>query len=494
MCSRMREIGVCLAAGLLATAGASGSEALARVTQGGMRAQGQGQQQAQTAPPQTARLEGPMLRLEDLERMALENNPTMAQAEAAVRSAEGRRVQAGLFPNPIMGYAGEELSTRAFSEKSEHYFFVEQTIPLGGKLGKSRNIFAQEKAQAEQTAAAQRQRVLNAVRVLYYDALGAQQLVEVRGELSRLAREAVGITGELFNVGQADRPDFYQIEIEAQRAQLDLIMAENHRDQVWQQLAAVVGNPLLKPARLAGSLERGLPALDQNALLAQLLRESPEIKRARAGVERARAAVTRAKAEPTPDLFLRGGMGYSNELLETNNPQLAGRKTGPEGFLEVGVRIPIFNRNQGNVAAATAEMVAAEREVTRVELALRARLSASFRTYQNALRVADQYERQILPRAQRAYDMYLASFRQMAAAYPQVLISQRTLFQARAEYVEALVNVWGNAVQIRGYLLEGGLDAPLGALPESLTPGEGPGIRAGMQRAGVTEGGAENER
>src|SRR5829696_8717987 len=98
MSSRMGGIGICLAAGLLATAGASGSEALARVPQGGMRAQGQGQRQAQTAPPLTARPEGPALRLEDLERMALENNPTMAQAEAAVRAAEGRRVQAGLFP------------------------------------------------------------------------------------------------------------------------------------------------------------------------------------------------------------------------------------------------------------------------------------------------------------------------------------------------------------------------------------------------------------
>src|SRR5262245_15201417 len=57
---------------------------------------------------------GPALRLEDLERMALQNNPTAAQAEAAVRAAEGRRVQAGLMPNPIIGYAGEELSPRAF--------------------------------------------------------------------------------------------------------------------------------------------------------------------------------------------------------------------------------------------------------------------------------------------------------------------------------------------------------------------------------------------
>jgi cobalt-zinc-cadmium efflux system outer membrane protein len=403
---------------------------------------------------------GPALRLEDLERMALQNNPTVAQAEAAIRAAEGRRVQAGLLPNPIIGYAGEELSTRSFSQKSEHYIFAEQEIPLGGKLKKSRNIFAQEKAQAEADAAAQKQRILNAVRMLFYDALGAQQLVEVRGQLARLAREAAGVTGELFNVGQADRPDVLEIEVEARRAQLDLIMAENERDQIWQQIAAVVGDPFLKPARLAGDLEEDLPVLEQEQLLSTLLRESPEVKRAQAGIKRARASLARAKAEPKPDLFLRGGIGYSTELLETTNPQLVGRKTGPEAFAEIGLRIPLFNRNQGGIAAASAELEFAEREARRVELMLRARTAAAFRTYQNALSVATQYQEQIVPRAQRAYELYLTSFRQMAAAYPQVLISQRTLFQVRADYVRALVDVWQNAVQLRGFLLTGALDAP----------------------------------
>jgi outer membrane protein, heavy metal efflux system len=411
---------------------------------------------------------GPMLRLEELERMALEANPTLQQAEAAIRAAEGRRVQAGLLPNPIIGYAGEELAFRALSDKSEHLGFIEQTIPLGGKLGKSRRIFAQEKAQSEQEAAAQKQRILNGVRILYYRALGAQQLVEVRTQLAKLANEAVKITGELFNVGQADRPDAAQIRIEAQRAELDLVMAENERDQVWQELATVVGNPFLKPAPLAGELEKGLPVLEREALLSQLIANSPEIKRAQAGVERAKAALTRAKAETAPDLFLRGGIGYNRELLET---ELASRRrTGPEAQVEVGLRIPLWNRNQGGIAAAGAELEMAEREVRRVELMLRARFASSFRTYLNALRVATRYEQQIVPEAQGAYETYLRNFRGMAAAYPQVLIAQRTLFQVRAEYVEALVNTWANAILLRGYLLNGALDAPGGMTMEGGNP------------------------
>lgn len=189
------------------------------------------------------------------------------------------------------------------------------------------------------------------------------------------------------------------------------------------------------------------------------------------------------------------GFGYSTELLESVNPRRAGGKTGPEGFLTIGVRWPLFNRNQGNIAAANADLVIAEREAQRVELALRARMAAVFRNYQNALRVVAQYERQVLPRARRGYQLYLAGFKQMAAAYPQVLIAQRTLFQVQDNYIDALVGVWQNAIQLQGFLLTGGLNAPAGARPGGapelsrpeggIEAGESPGIVPGAQGAGV---------
>ncbi|HWP43136.1 MAG TPA: TolC family protein [Blastocatellia bacterium] len=403
--------------------------------------------------------QAPALTLADIERMATENNPTIAQAEAAIRAAQGRRLQAGLFPNPIVGYEGEGFAFRAFNEKSEHFFFVEQTIPLGGKLQKSRRVFEQEVVQAEAEAEAQKQRVLNAVRMLYFEALGAQQRVELRRELARIAREAVAITSELFNVGQADRPDFLESEIEAQQVELDLVSAENELEQVWRLLASVMGRPDLKPARLAGNLEAQAAPLDQDALVMTLLASSPEIKRARADVERAQAELARARAGRVPDLFVRGAVGYSNELLETvAGPP--GRKTGPEASVEIGITLPVFNRNQGAIAAAAAELAIAERELKRLELALRMRLAQAFRDYNSARAAVARYREVMLPRAERAYNLYLTSFRQMGAAYPQVLIAQRTLFQLREEYLNALVDLRQNTVRIEGFLLTGALDAP----------------------------------
>lgn len=437
------------------------------------RAQHEGHGQAPQAPPQEIQRPrrevipaGPAMKLEDLEAMALQRNPTLAQADAVVRSAEGRRRQAGLFPNPVIGYFLEEFAFRSPGETAEQGAFIEQTIPLGGKLSKARRVFDRERDQAVVLAEAQRLRVTNSIRVLYFETLGAQRLVELRDDLSQLAREAVAITKELYNVGQADRPDQLEIEIEAERAEIEFLRAQNDWSRSWRALAAMIGNPNLPPTRLAEHPEEDPASLIETQLLDMLLEQSPDIRVARAGVERARAVLSRERAQRVPDLYFRGGLGYNYERFEPVVPSISGQRKGIEGRLEVGVNVPIFNRNQGGIAAAEAELEIAERDLERLQLTLRSRFASGFREYRNAQQMVERYRTQVVPRAREAYQTYLVSFRQMAASYPQVLIAQRTLFQVEVEYARALVQLRERAVALRGFLLEGGLD-PVGR------PGDG---------------------
>src|SRR6185503_320106 len=404
----------------------------------------------------------PMMRLEDLEAMALQRNPTLAQADAAIRAAQGRRKQAGLFPNPVAGYFLEEFAFRSPGQTAEQGAFIEQTIPLGGKLSKARRVVEHEENRATALAEAQRMRVTNSIRLLYYETLGAQRLVELRDDLSQLAREAVNITKELANVGQADRPDQLEIEIEAERAEIEFLKAQNDWTRSWNTLAIMVGNPGLPPARLAGNLEEELPKLNDDEWLFLLQNESPQMKVARMELLRANAVLERARAERIPDLFLRGGLGYNYERFEPVVPSIAGQRKGLEGRFEVGINVPIFNRNQGGIAAAQAEYDIAHRELERMRLSLTSRFSAGLREYRNAQQMVDRYRTQVAPRAREAYRTYLTNFRQMAAAYPQVLIAQRTLFQVEVEYAQALVQLRESVVRLRGYLLEGGLDRERG--------------------------------
>src|SRR6202047_5347498 len=406
------------------------------------------------APAQTPASEQKTITLEELQQMALQNNPTFAQSAANIQAAEGRKKQAGLYPNPTVGYQGEQIRGGSF-HGGEQGFFVQQDIVLGGKLGLNRKILDQELKQAETEAEEQKLRVMTNVRMSYIQALAAQQRLELRQNLTKLANDALDTSHQLANVGQADAPDVLESEVEAQQAQLAVIMAKENQQRVWRALAAVVGNPRLPLMKLDGKLEDTPPANAQE-LVEKIVNESPAVRIAELGEKRAQAACAREKRQAIPGLQLRGGMQQNGELLSAPSR----RAVGLQGFADVGVRIPIFNRNQGNIATAKADAERAKREVERVKLLLRERAASVVQNYTFSQTAVDRYKNQMIPRAQKAYEMYTKKYQEMAAAYPQVLISQRTLMQLEVSYITALEGFATSSLSLQSYLLTDGLESP----------------------------------
>lgn len=397
------------------------------------------------------------LTLAALEQVALANNPTMAGAQAAVDAARGRARQAGAWPNPTLGYTGEELTPRRADPRGEHGFFVEQTIPLGGKRQLSRDVFDRTAESALAGVDLQRQRIVSSVRRLFYQTLTAERRVEVHERLATLVSDAVGVTAQLFNVGAADRPDFLEIEIEAARVQLELNAARNDVFALRQQLAAVAGSRDVASRPLSGSVDQVIPEMERDSTIRTLVEQSPQMRAVRTNVARAKALTARARRDTSPDLFVRGGAAYNRE-----HGEVTGQPIGWEGQAEVGISVPLFNRNQGGIAAARAEETSAEAEVRRLELSLRAAAAGQFATYLTAIRATELYRTAILPRAEEAYRLYVARYREMGAAYPQVLVAQRTLFEMSREYLEVIDRAWRSALALQSGLAGDGLASPAG--------------------------------
>jgi outer membrane protein, heavy metal efflux system len=402
----------------------------------------------------TPTLPAPGLTLEQLLQMARTGNPTLGQAQAGIKEAAGRTLQAGLWPNPTVGYSGDEIRGGSFGG-GEQGVFIQQSVILGGKLALDRKIFAAEGKQTEAEAEEQRLRVESGVRIAFYESLAAQQMVKIRMKLSGLAKDAVETTQQLFNVGQTDQPDLLQAQLEADESDLAVITAQQDQQRAWRVLSAVVGRPTMPLALLEGNFE-DLPSIDPDQIVQTILRDSPAVKIAELGVTRADAALTRAKREVVPDLSLRAGLSNDSEPLGVVSPPTVGLI----GFAEVGVNLRVFNRNQGNVQAAKADLDHANLEVQRVSLVLQQIAAPILQNYATSHAVAETYKTRTLPNAQRAYELYLQKYREGAAAYPQVLIAQRTFFNLQTNYIFALESVWINAITLQGLLLTDGLDLP----------------------------------
>jgi outer membrane protein, heavy metal efflux system len=397
-----------------------------------------------SAPPLPAPPSIPLLTLKDLEAMALRCNPTLAQASAQIEAARGKYVQGGLYPNPRLGYQADEMGDEGRS--GQQGGFIEQRIVTAGKLRWNQEVAAGEISQAEWAWHAQRLRVLNDVRRTYYAFLIARQALEVNGELVRIGREGMKTAEALLKAQEVSRVDILQARIEAETSELNRQNAENRLRASARRLAAAVGIGTIDANAVAGRINEPPPQFTWEGSLTRLCAESPQRAQAQAGVARAQSAVQRAYAGRIPDLDVQAKLQFDNATENT----IAG--------VSLGMPLPLFDRNQGNIRRACAELSAAQGEVRRVELSLQERLAGTFQQYENARQQTEKYAAVILPDARKTLDLVFLGYRQGEYPYLQLLTAQRTYYQSNLAYLESLRNLWENVVLLEGCILTGGLD------------------------------------
>jgi cobalt-zinc-cadmium efflux system outer membrane protein len=117
------------------------------------------------------------------------------------------------------------------------------------------------------------------------------------------------------------------------------------------------------------------------------------------------------------------------------------------------VPLPVFNRNQGNIRKAQAELSIARAEIRRLELETKQRLAAVFEQYENARGQVERYAQDILPNAQKSLELVTAGYRQGEFNYLMLLTSQRTFFQVNLAYVDAVRELRSAVVALEGNLL-----------------------------------------
>jgi outer membrane protein, heavy metal efflux system len=381
--------------------------------------------------------------LAELEETAVGCNPTLTQAASRIEGARGRLVQAGLYPNPVAGYIGSEIGNEGRS--GQQGGFVSQEIVTAGKLRIGWSVAEQEVRQAEWVWQSQRQRVLTDVRRSFYDVLVAQRAMELTEQLVRIGEEGVKSTEALMKAKEVARADVLQARIEAESARVLLERACNRHAAIWRNLAAVAGAGDMQPRPLAGDASDGLPILTWEDTYNRLLAESPQMAAARAGLARAQAALNRECAQRVPNLQLQGAVQYDNATQDTF------------ATIQAGLPIPLFNRNQGNIRRAQADVITAQNEIQRLQLELQQRLASVFEQYTTARYQVEKYGQDILPNAKTSLDMANKGYQQGEYSYLFLLTAQRTYFQTNLIYLDALKELRTAATTIEGNLLSNSL-------------------------------------
>ena len=393
-------------------------------------------------PPQA--LAGHALTLDELEALALQNNPTLAQAQAGVEVEQGAYRQAGLYPNPQVGYLNGTASDPRV--KQSNGIFLSQEFVTAKKLDLDQAAAAQEVKKTEWDREAQCMRVRNDLKIRYYEALGAQEAVAVAQSLVKIAEASLASSERLFASKQGTRTDILQARVQLETVRLALDDAQYRYAASWEQLAAMIGTSPIQPFPLAGKLESDIPELDLETCWQDLLARSPQLRSAESELDHGWAIYRLSRAQAIPNVTLQSVIDYDKATQATTASTL------------IAMPFPIYNRNQGNIDKAFADIQTDQAEISRVRLVLRDQLAESFRRYKTSLRQTERLKQGILPNTEENLKLATQLHTAGETAFTPVLQAQQAYFESQVAYVEALTEVHKVATEIQGLQLTGGLN------------------------------------
>lgn len=389
---------------------------------------------------------GPGLTLEQAISMALAANPTIAEADYSVRQSQGEWTQIGLRPNPVIYYVASEVGNE--DRPGQQGVYVQQQIPTGGKLGLNRAVSSGDVGAARAEAESQRLRVRADVQARFYEALGAQRLVEIAQQTERNAEQSLEKTRQLQQAGEVTRADVLLAEAVFERSGVSERKAEARARGEWRRLAAMMGNPDLPQQPLLGALDTGRRPDDFEIIWLRVRSSSPELRRAAAGVARARARIGREQAQNVPDVDAQLALQQDTATNYTI------------GYAQIGVAVPVHQRNQGAIAAAQAEYCREVKEYERLELELRDRLAQSVRDAEIAAVQVEKYGGKIVPSAEESLGLIREGQARGEFDILRLIASQQVYADALQEYVQAQIDLQTSLANLDGLLLTGGLAEP----------------------------------
>ncbi|HEU0121949.1 MAG TPA: TolC family protein [Bryobacteraceae bacterium] len=360
-------------------------------------------------------------------------------ADAKIRGAEGLRTQASLKPNPRLFLQSE--NSRVWSNPSfvyardaDSFFYASQVVETGGK--RTRRTEAAQ-AGVQRTAAerdALRWQIAARIGAAYWTAAGAARYRDAFQENLKNFDRTVQYHQDRVKEGAMAEVDFLRVQLEAERMRAAYRTAQQEAVTARIRLFREMGIPDRPDTTFGDRLEQ---TTDVNAPL-DIVKDRPDVAAARA-VSLATAANVQlqiANARPDPEIL--GGYKRTNGY----DTLIAG----------VQINLPFRNRNQGNIAAAEADVTAAgalERATLRTA---RAEAEAALATYENRRTLVTVTLPAVRDRAVEIARISNAAYREGGTDLLRLLDAERSRIDADLLYYRALTEFQIAAVELRSAL------------------------------------------
>ncbi len=378
------------------------------------------------------------LSLQQALSLALLRNPGLSAYSWEIRAREALALQASLWPNPEIGLEVENLGgTGDYGglNRTETTLQVNQLIELAGKRSKRTRVATLESNLAAWGYEAKRLDVFAEVVKAFTEVVAAQTRVEVNKELLALAEKFVQTIERRVKAGKVSLAEASRAKVELSVATVELERSRRILLAARQRLAATWGSSEPEFKRVVGVLDvpSSIPSFEK---MESFIYENPEIALWVAEMERRRAMLELEKARRIPDPTIIGGYRRLNET--TDNAFILG----------LSIPIPIFNRNQGAVLEAEYRLKQTRSQSRAMETMMRSRLAGQYQMLSVLYNEARTLKENIIPDARNAFEIINKGYLLGKFTALDVLDAQRTLFEVRGRYLQALTDFHKTAADI----------------------------------------------
>lgn len=351
----------------------------------------------------------------------VDRHPRLLAAIEAAEVARGQAIQAGLYPNPVVTGGTNQLG----GQQSQYIATIDQEIVTAGKLRLDRQAECQRVRSLEAAAVATRYEILADVRAAFFTAIILQKRTERLRELATLTSSSAEKAKQLYQGGEGSLTDQLLLSSEASTALALSEAADTERWAAFQSLAAVSGIPATRVLLLDGNPFQSWPVPELDTVQQLLSNRNSRIDEQRFLITAARVRLARERVEPIPNLLI--DAGYQRSVADPNN----------QALIQVGIPLPIWNRNQGNIRSARATIRRQQDDTRRLEYSLLAQATDALGSFAAAQKQVERFESEVLPATEKALALIQEGAKQGQFDVLRVLLAQRTLVNAQLAFLDA---------------------------------------------------------
>lgn len=384
---------------------------------------------AEPLPSETPQAEVLTLTVDEAMALFLKQNLDLLMAQYGVDSAKGLEVTAKLFPNPTLSADLTGSQTQSFHDVGALDLRVDQLFELAGKRG-----YRQESARfavlSAEAAFADAVRTLGfAVKDTFYHVLQAKQKLDLARQNSTNFADVVKINDIRFKKGAIAEVDLIKLRVQLVDFQNQAIMANQDFLVAQNTLKGLLRVRPMAELALKGELDYTAVSVDLEGLRSAALAERPDVLVKTRNVSQKTADLKLARALRVPDVTV----GMDTAIQGPQGPN----SPHQYGF-GLSVPLPIFNRNQGGILQAEADLRTAQTDLEKTRLQTEIDVENAYRDFTQAQMLVTAYQGGVVNDAKAVKDIATRAYQRGGTSILDLLDAFRTFNTTMQGYIDAL--------------------------------------------------------